>query len=130
MIARTKKLPDRQLTELELELMQQIWALGECTVREVTYALTKSLAYTTVATVMKILEQKGFLASQKREKAHVFHPTLSHDAYASGALKHVAARLYRGRAAPMVAQLLDDSDLTQEELEHLRKLLKSKLAGL
>ena len=121
--------PERQLTELELELMQTIWACGECTVRDVHDALPKKLAYTTIATVMKVLEQKGFLSIQKHEKAHVYEPTLSREAYARGALKHVTERLYSGRAAPMVAQLLDESELTHAELKQLRELLKSKLAA-
>jgi predicted transcriptional regulator len=126
---RPKGLPERQLTELELELMQEIWTLGKCTVRDVRDAFRKKLAYTTIATVMKVLEQKGFLSIQKHDKAHVYEPTLSREAYARGALKHVAERLYRGRAAPMVAQLLDESELTHAELKHLRELLKSKLAA-
>ena len=85
--------PERQLTELELELMQTIWACGECTVRDVHDALPKKLAYTTIATVMKVLEQKGFLSIQKHEKAHVYQPTLSREAYARGALKHVTEQI-------------------------------------
>lgn len=127
-MAKASAVPDRQLTELELELMHEIWALGTCTVRDVHDAFPKKLAYTTIATVMKVLEQKGFLSAQKHDKAHVYSPTLSRDAYASGALKHVTDRLYRGHAAPMVAQLLDESELSRDELMHLRELLKTKLA--
>lgn len=128
-MSRPKRAPDRQLTELELELMQEIWAHGKCTVRAVHDACPKKLAYTTVATVMKVLEQKGFLSIQKHDKAHVYEPTISREAYARGALKHVTERLYLGRAAPMVAQLLDESELTHAELKHLRELLKSKRAA-
>jgi predicted transcriptional regulator len=109
--------------------MQEIWTQGKCTVRDIYDAFPKKLAYTTIATVMKVLEQKGFLSIQKHDKAHVYEPNLSRDAYARGALKHVTARLYQGRAAPMVAQLLDESELTRAELEQLRELLKSKLAA-
>ena len=128
-MAKLRPAPDRQLTELELELMHEIWARGRCTVREVHDAFPKKLAYTTIATVMKVLEQKGFLSSEKRDKAHTYEPTLTREAYASGALKHVTERLYRGQAAPMVAQLLDESELTRAELLQLRELLKSKLAA-
>lgn len=127
-MSRPKRVPERQLTELELEIMQEIWTHEKCTVRDVHDAFPKKLAYTTIATVMKVLEQKGFLAIRKHDKAHVYEPTLSRETYARGALKHVTERLYRGRAAPMVAQLLDDSELTHAELKQLRELLKSKLA--
>ena len=128
-MSKPKRVPERQLTELELELMQEIWTQGKCTVRDVHDAFPKRLAYTTIATVMKVLEQKGFLSIQKHDKAHVYEPTLSREAYARGAVKHVTERLYRGRAAPMVAHLLDESELTPAELKHLRELLKSKLAA-
>lgn len=128
-MATSKRVLERQLTELELELMHAVWSHGQCTVREVHDAFPKKLAYTTIATVMKVLEQKGFLSAAKHDKAHIYTPTLTRDAYSSGALKRVTERLYGGRAAPMVAQLLDESELTREELTHLRDLLKSKLAA-
>ncbi len=128
-MTKSKPAPDRQLTELELELMHEVWNRGTCTVREVHDAYPKKLAYTTIATVMKVLEQKGFLSATKRDKAHTYEPTLTREAYSRGALKHVTERLYRGHAAPMVAQLLDESELTRAELMQLRELLKSKLAA-
>ena len=127
-MSKQKRMPGRQLTELELELMQEIWTHGKCTVRDVHDAFPRKLAYTTIATVMKVLEQKGFLSIQKHDKAHVYEPTLSREAYARSALKNVSERLYSGRAAPMVAQLLDESELTHAELKQLRELLKSKIA--
>ena len=58
-MATSKRVLERQLTELELELMHAVWSHGQCTVREVHDAFPKKLAYTTIATVMKVLEQKG-----------------------------------------------------------------------
>src|SRR4051812_2067652 len=66
---RKKTKIDRPLTEVELELMKVIWDLGECSIRDVHNALSpeRGLAYTTVATMMKILEQKKFIAGRKKE---------------------------------------------------------------
>jgi len=72
MTPRKKTKPERMLTEVELELMNVIWNLGECTVREVQESLPKErdLAYTSVATMMKILEQKGILTSHAPRYTH------------------------------------------------------------
>ena len=65
---------DRQLTELELELMQIIWNLQECTIREVFDALpdNRELAYTTVATMVKILQQKGIIICEKKDRNNIY----------------------------------------------------------
>jgi predicted transcriptional regulator len=70
---------EKVFTEVELELMNAIWDLGECTVKDVQEALPKDreLAYTSVATMMKILEQKGALKSEKKDRAHTFEPLVS-----------------------------------------------------
>lgn len=120
---------DRPFTEVELELMQVIWSLGECTIRDVHEGLIKSrdLAYTTVATMMKILEQKGALTSQKKDRAHLFIPCISKVEYEAASLKHLSDNLFQGNATSMVMRLLDDGDLSAEELRALRKLLNERL---
>ena len=120
---------DRPLTEVELELMQIIWRLGECTIRDVHDALPKDrdLAYTSVATMMKILEQKGALASHKKDRAHLFTPKVSKADYEAASLQYLSENLFQGNATSMVVRLLDEGQLTTEELRSLKKLLDERL---
>jgi len=121
-------LPQKLLTELELEIMSRVWAHYPCTVREVQTALKaeKELAYTSIATIMKILEEKGFLTSQKNEKTHLFSPCVSKESYESKALKHVAEKLFNGSPGSMVARLLDEAELSPEDIKKIRMILKER----
>lgn len=123
-----KKPPQKLLTELELEIMSRVWAHHHCTVRDIQRALKteKELAYTSIATIMKILEEKGFLTSEKAEKTHLFSPSVSKDAYETKTLKHVAEKLFNGNPAAMAARLLDDAELTAEDIKKIKGLLKER----
>ncbi len=120
---------EKLLTEVELELMNVIWELGTCTVKDVQTALPedRDLAYTSVATIMKILEQKGALQSEKKERAHVYSPSLSRTDYELMSLRHLTTNVFRGNPNSMVMRLLDDSDLTETELETIRQILEKRL---
>ena len=120
---------DRQLTDVELELMQLVWALGECTIRDVFEAVPKErdLAYTTVATMIKILEQKGAVSCQKKERAITVKPRIERAEYETASLKHLNQSVFQGNATTMVSRLLDEGDLSVEELRSLRKLLDERL---
>jgi predicted transcriptional regulator len=117
------------LTELELLIMNAVWDLGECTVREVQERMAgeRDLAYTTVATMMKILEQKKFLKARKKEKAHVYAPAVAREDYETASLEHIKENVFMGRPSALVARLLDDGDLSADELQRIRQLLDEKL---
>ena len=119
----------KPLTEVELELMNAIWELGECTVKDVQVALQKDreLAYTSVATVMKILEQKGVLASQKNDRAHTYRSLVSRGEYEALSLKHLAKNLFHDAPSSMVMRLLSDSKLSGDELRAIRKILDARM---
>jgi predicted transcriptional regulator len=120
---------DRQLTDVELELMQLIWGLEECTIREVYEALPKNrdLAYTTVATMIKILEQKGAVSCKKGDRAITVKPRIQRSEYEVASLKHLNEIVFQGNATTMVTRLLDEGELTTDELHSLRKLLDERL---
>lgn len=121
---------DRQLTEVELELMQIVWQLGEGTIRDVFEALPKGrdLAYTTVATMIKILEQKGAVKCHKGERAILVKPRIQKAEYESASLKHLNTNVFNGDTTSMVSRLLDDGELSKDELLALRKLLDERLS--
>lgn len=119
----------KPLTEVELEVMNCVWDLGDCTVKEVQAALAakRELAYTSVATMMKILEDKGFLASKKGERVIQYKPLLTREEYGSASLQHLASNVFQGNPSSMVMQLLGNTDLSQDELQAIRKLLDERL---
>lgn len=119
----------KPLTEVELEVMNCVWDLGDCTVKEVQAALAakRELAYTSVATMMKILEDKGFLASKKGERVIQYKPLLTREKYGSASLQHLASNVFQGNPSSMVMQLLGNADLSQDELQAIRKLLDERL---
>ena len=120
---------EKPLTEVELELMNVIWALGECTVKDVQKAVSekRELAYTSVATMMKILEEKGALESNKGERIIVYKPLLSREDYGGASLKHLASNVFQGNSTSMVMRLLDESQLSKEELHTIRKMLDERI---
>lgn len=120
---------DKPLTEVELQLMNVVWDLRECTVKEVqtVISLDRELAYTSVATMMKILESKGILRSTKGEKAHVYTSLISKENYEIQSLEHLAENLFHGDSSMMVMRLLDDKNLSQKDLEAIREVLNSRI---
>ncbi|WP_413869611.1 BlaI/MecI/CopY family transcriptional regulator [Albidovulum sp.] len=117
------------LTEVELEFMTRLWELGQATVRDVQDALApaKKLAYTSAATILRILEQKGFVTSTKLGKTFIYQATLSKDTYQSRSLKNLSEKLFDNTPAALVARLVDDYDLTEETLGEIRALIDKRL---
>lgn len=117
------------LTEVELEFMNVVWETGGGTVREILAQLNKvqERAYTSVATVLKIMEQKGFLTSERAERALVYRPAIPKAEYQKTTLKNLSSKLFNDTPAALVARLVDDEDVTNEMLEEMRALLDERL---
>ena len=117
------------LTEVELEFMTELWALGEGTVRDVLANLApeRNLAYTSGATILRIMEQKDFVTSEKQGKTFVYKPVLAKDAYQSKTLRDLSEKLFDGTPASMVARLVDDQGMSEETLEEIRAILDRRL---
>lgn len=118
------------LTEVELEFMTQLWALGQGTVRDVLDQLApeRNLAYTSAATILRIMEQKEFVVSEKQGKTFVYRPALAKDAYQSKTLQDLSNKLFDGTPASMVARLVNDQDMSEQTLEEIRALLDRRLS--
>lgn len=129
MSPKKKSNTQKPLTEVELELMTLIWDMGECTVKEVQSKLPKErdLAYTSVATMMKILEQKGALGSRKTDRAHTYYPLIQRQEYEATTLKHLAKSLFHDDPSKMVMRLLDEGGLSAEELKAIRNILNERI---
>jgi predicted transcriptional regulator len=119
---------DRTLTEVELELMTILWRLGGGTVNDVLEALPPSrpLAYTSVATILRILEQKGVLGTEKVGRGHRFLPLVPQDVYQAFALEQVVGKVFGGEPVALVRRLVDAARLSRGELAALKALLETK----
>lgn len=119
------------LTEVELELMSALWDLGEGTVRDVLGRLPagRDLAYTSVSTIVRILEKKGLVTSRKAEggRAHLYRPTLPKQEYEGRSVRHMVDKVFDGTPAAMVRRLIDDEGLTRDELRDIERALREKL---
>jgi predicted transcriptional regulator len=118
----------RLLTDVELELMSILWNLGEANVAQVIEALPKGreLAYTSVSTILRILEQKGTLKSRKEGRGHVYIPLLKKAEYEKRAIKHVVDHVIQGSPVDLVKRLLGSHTLKESEIQEIRALLKEK----
>jgi predicted transcriptional regulator len=114
------------LTPQELEVMKIVWDASEATVRDVYEVLRRRrrIAYTTVMTVMQILEKKGHLKKSTASRQHVYRPARPRRQTVSAMLKDFVDRVFAGSARPLLVQLLADERLSKAEIEELRRLLK------
>lgn len=117
------------LTEVELEFMNELWALGEGSVRDVLGQLPpeRNLAYTSGATILRILDEKGFVQSRKDGKTLIYRPLLEKDTYQARSLQNLSRTLFDDTPATLVARLVDDAGLTETDLEEIRALVDRRL---
>ncbi len=124
-----KELAEKLLTEVELELMSILWKLEEGSVNDVMSALPKErdLAYTSISTILRILEQKKILKTRKEGRGHVYIPVLKKPEYEAKSVKHMVDKVFDGAPVAMVSalvkQLLSTKDLDQAELSEIQALL-------
>lgn len=123
-----KATPRRPLTATELEMMNVIWRLGACTISQVRDSLRpeRDLAYSSVSTIVRILEQKGFVTSTKVGRGHLYSPAMTKHDYQALSLEHVVKQVFDDTPSLLVQRLLDSKRLTEKELERIRTLLRKK----
>ncbi|MFD0981975.1 MULTISPECIES: BlaI/MecI/CopY family transcriptional regulator [Tropicimonas] len=117
------------LTEVELEFMNVVWDIGGGTVRDIHVALNRETerAYTSVATILKILDRKGFLTSTKVDRSLVYRPAVPKAAYQKQTLQNLSNKLFDATPSALVARLVDDDTLSDESLEEIRNLVNRRL---
>jgi predicted transcriptional regulator len=123
-----QSVPRRTLTAVELEMMNVIWRLGPCSVSQVQAALQpqRELAYTSVSTIIRILEQKGFVTSRKAGRAHLYCAAISKQDYQALSLEHLVNKVFDQTPSLLVQRLLDSGSLSAQELARIRALLRRK----
>lgn len=115
------------LTDHELRLMEVLWEKRRATVADVTSSLPPPpLAYNTVLSTMRTLEQKGYVKHEESGRAFVYRPAVERGDAAKSALKHVMARFFQNSPNALAVTLLDDVPLSQADRERIRELLERK----
>ncbi len=115
------------LTNAEHRIMEVIWARGSATVADVVEALGGKDAYTTILTLMRILKEKGFLATRKEGRAHVFTPRVDRGTAARKAVHQLLSKFFAGSPSELVLSFLREEELTPEELDEIKsKILESE----
>src|SRR5215475_10806865 len=115
------------LTGQELEIMKVVWKLGPVTVRQVYETLLKrrKIAYTTVMTMMNILEQKGHLRKKQGDRAFVYTSSRPEKQVIRGMVRDFVDRVFNGAAEPLLLHLVEDDKLTQGELDEIQRQIRS-----
>lgn len=113
------------LTEAELRLMDVLWQKGQATVADVTEALPPPpLAYNTVLTTMRILEQKGYVTHEEEGRAYVYRPLIARDDAAKSAVGQLVSRFFGNKTTALALRLVEEQRPSDEELARLKKLIE------
>ena len=119
----------KPLTATELEMMNAMWRIGvPCSVHQVVEALHRErpLAYTSVSTIIRILEQKGYVRSRKEGRGHLYEPAIPKETYQVASLQHLVSQVFDGTPTLLVQRLVDSEQLDPEELGRIRRALRKK----
>ncbi|HYL75903.1 MAG TPA: BlaI/MecI/CopY family transcriptional regulator [Bryobacteraceae bacterium] len=114
------------LTDVELEIMKVIWGRERATVRDVYETLLerRKIAYTTVMTMMKILEQKKYLRKTQEDRAFVYRPTKPKKQVIQGMVREFVDRVFNGSAEPLLLHLVEDRKLSGKDLDEISRMIR------
>jgi BlaI family transcriptional regulator, penicillinase repressor len=117
--------PSPTLTEAELRVMEVLWRLERATVAEVTDALPPPpLAYNSVLTTLRILEQKGHVTHDEAGRAFIYRPLIAREAAAGSAVKNVVEKFFGNSNGALALRLIESERPSNEELARLRSLIE------
>ena len=114
------------LTDAEAQVMAALWRLRRASVGDVVSAMreTRHVTYSTVQTILRILETKGYVTHDKVARAFIYRPVVDERQARRRALRHLATRLFNGSPSLLVMNVLNDEELAPDELQRLKKLIE------
>lgn len=118
---------DASFTERELDVMAILWELDDATVPEVRDRLTDELAYTTVQTVLRTLESKGYVAHTEDGRFHRYRAVVAKEDAGKSALRRVVSKLFSGSPELLLTQLVAERGVTDEQVRRMRAMLNARL---
>jgi BlaI family penicillinase repressor len=118
--------PSATLTPQELAIMKVIWGFDTVTVREVYEALrkTRPIAYTTVMTMMNVLEDKGYLTKKAEGRAHAYTPTRPRQQVVGAMVRDFVDRVFDGASGPLLLHLAKDARLTERQRKAVQRIVE------
>jgi predicted transcriptional regulator len=116
-------------TDRELDVMAVLWDRGSATVAEVRERLSDDLAYTTVLSVLRTLDEKGHVGHRGEGKAHRYFPLVERRVAGRSALARLIDTMFNGSPELLLTQLVSDRDLTEEQIKRLRRLMDARIRG-
>jgi predicted transcriptional regulator len=114
---------DIYLTDREADVMQVLWEHGPSVVNEVKEKLQDELAYTTVLTILRTLEQKGYVEHEEEGRVHRYAAAVKENAARKSALQHLTGKLFKGSAELLFTHLVSDQKLSADQIKRMRELL-------
>lgn len=114
---------DIYLTDREADVMQVLWDNGPSVVNEVKEKLHDELAYTTVLTILRTLEQKGYVKHQEEGRVHRYAAAVKENAARKSALQHLTGKLFKGSAELLFTHLVSDQKLSADQIKRMREVL-------
>ena len=118
---------DIVFTDREQDIMNVLWDHGPLTAAEVRERLADDLAYNTVLTILRILEDKGHVRHGERGRAHVYEATVERQEAATSAVRRLVRKVFRGSPELLLMQLAEDRELDDETVRRLREVLDERL---
>lgn len=116
-----------RLTRAEEEVMQVLWKRGPSFVKEVLEDMPKPKpAYTTISTIIRILEQKGFVVHEAFGKAHRYAARVPKEKYREGQMKKVVRDYFGGSLSDLVSHFMDRHEVSAQELDEVLRMIKAK----
>ena len=116
-------------TDRELDVMAVLWEKGSATVTEVRERLQDELAYTTVLSVLRTLEEKGHVGHRGEGKAHRYFPLVERRVAGRSALTRLIDTVFNGSPELLLTQLVSDRELSDDQIKKLRRLMDARLRG-
>jgi predicted transcriptional regulator len=118
------------LTDHELRLMEVLWQRGRASVADVVESLAPPpLAYSTVLTTLRTLEQKGYIDHEEDGRAYVYQPLVARDEAAKSATRHLLDRFFGSSPGALAVSLLDETQLTDDDVVKIQRLLARNRKG-
>ena len=114
---------DIHLTDREADVMQVLWDQGPSVVNEVRDRLHDDLAYTTVLTILRTLEQKGYVRHEEEGRVHRYFAAVKEQAARKSALQHLTGKLFKGSAELLFTHLVSDQKLSKDQIRRMRDML-------
>jgi len=119
---------NHQLGDLQLAIMRVLWERGEASVADVhqTLLAERGLALTTIATMLKKMEQKGVVDHRPEGRQFIYRPTVSESAVHKSMVSELTERLFEGSASALVSHLLTEQEIDARELAQIRRLIEAR----